>query len=177
MQLPGLGANLGAHKKRLEPMTETRLMSEDFDAEEVRAVARAGAAAQGPLLPILHAVRERFGFIDDRAIPVIADVLNLSRAEVHGVVSFYHDFRRAPAGRHVIKLCRAEACQAMGCERVVADLEKAGLTMNGTTGDGAVTLEAVYCLGNCALSPAALVNGELHGRVDAAAALQLVGRK
>lgn len=167
----------GLKKKRREPMAGTRPMSEEFDAEEVRRLACGLAPAGGPLLPILHAVQERFGFIDKRAIPIIAEVLNLSRAEVHGVVSFYCDFRRAPAGRHVIKLCRAEACQAMGCERVAADLETAGLTMNGTTGDGAVTLETVYCLGNCALSPAALVDGELYGRVDAATALQLVGRK
>ena len=101
------------------------------------------------------------------AIPIVADVLNLSRAEVHGVVSFYHDFRRAPAGRHVLKVCRAEACQSMGCERWSTGWrQRFGIAIGGTTPDGCVTLETVYCLGNCALSPAVMLDGELHGRLD-----------
>ena len=129
----------------------------------------------GPLLPILHALNDRFGYVDERAVPIVADILNLSRAEVHGVVSFYHDFRHEPAGRHVIKVCRAEACQSMGGEGVVAALEQAlGIACGGTTPDGRVTVEAVYCLGNCALSPAALIDGKLYGRVDAKRALGLV---
>ena len=130
----------------------------------------------GPLLPILHALNDRFGCITDEAIVMVADVLNLSRAEVQGVVGFYHDFRRAPAGRHVIKVCRAEACQSMGSENLAARLERAlGISFGGTTADRAVTLETVYCLGNCALSPSALVDGELHGRMDAEKILALVG--
>lgn len=125
------------------------------------------AALEGPLLPILHAVNDRFGYVDERVVPVLADVLNLSRAEVHGVVTFYHDFRHAPAGRHVVKLCRAEACQAMGARQLAAELEAAlGIRFGETTADGRVTLEPVYCLGNCGLSPAAMVDGELHGRID-----------
>lgn len=146
-----------------------------WDAAAVTSIAEELKGRDGPLLPILHAVNERFGFIDERAVPLIADVLNLTRAEVHGVVSFYHDFRRAPAGRHVIKICCAEACQAMGCERVVTDVEEElGIALGGTTPDGRVTLEPVYCLGNCALSPAALVDGKLHGRMDGARLLALV---
>ena len=137
------------------------------EAEHIRAIAQELALLDGPLLPILHAIVDRLGHVDERAIPVVADVLNLSRAEVHGVVSFYHDFRRAPAGRHVLKVCRAEACQSMGCERLVDRLETAlGIAIGGTTPDGRVTLETVYCLGNCALSPAVMLDGELLGRVD-----------
>jgi formate dehydrogenase subunit gamma len=121
----------------------------------------------GALLPILHAMQEAFGYVDDAAIPIIAKELNLSRAEVHGVVTFYHDFRRRPAGRHVLRLCRAESCQAMGSERLAEGLRgRLGIDFGATTPDGGVTLEAVYCLGNCALSPAAIFDGQLHGRLD-----------
>ncbi len=120
----------------------------------------------GALLPILHGLQEAFGYIDDRAVPLIAAALNLSRAEVHGVVTFYHDFRREPPGRHVLKLCRAESCQAMGCESLAEGLSRRlGIRFGETTPDGNVTLEAVYCLGNCALSPAAMLDGKLHGRL------------
>ena len=136
------------------------------DEAAVRAVVAEFAGLEGPLLPILHAITDRMGHIDETAVRVVADALNLGRAEVHGVVSFYHDFRREPAGRHVIKVCRAEACQAMGGRQLVADLESAlGIALGETTPDGRVTLEPVYCLGNCALSPAALVDGELVGRL------------
>lgn len=146
-----------------------------FDEDLVRAAALALKDLDGPLLPILHALQDRFGFIDSRALPIIAEVLNLSRAELQGVVGFYHDFRAAPAGRHVIKICRAEACQAMGCETLVAALEaRFGIKMGETTPDRRVTLETVYCLGNCALSPAALVNGTLRGRLTADRAAALV---
>jgi formate dehydrogenase subunit gamma len=129
------------------------------------------------MLPALHALNEAFGYIDTRAIPLVADVFNLSRAEVTGVVSFYKDFRTEPPGRHVVKICRAEACQAMGCERVVAELEqRLGTAVDTTSRDGAVTVESVYCLGNCALSPAALVDGKLYGRVDADSLCARVGR-
>lgn len=122
---------------------------------------------EGALLPILHDVQADFGHVPQAALPVIAKALNLSRAEVHGVVSFYHDFREAPAGRHVVKLCRAEACKSVGADRV-ADHAKArlGLDWHETSADGAVTLEPVFCLGLCACGPAALVDGRLMGRVD-----------
>lgn len=124
---------------------------------------------EGPLLPILHAVQDAFGHVPMAALPVIADRLNLSRAEVHGVVSFYHDFRSQPHGRHVLKLCRAEACQSMGGD-LVADRARAllGIDWHQTTPDGAVTLEPVFCLGLCACAPAALVDGRVVGRVDQA---------
>ncbi len=131
----------------------------------------------GPLMPILHALNNRFGFVDERALPIIADVLNLTRAEVQGVVSFYHDFRRTPAGRHVVKVCRAEACQAMGAENLIAGLEKSfGVKLGETCKDGRMTLEPVYCLGNCALSPAAQIDGKLYGRLDVAGVAARLGK-
>ncbi|WP_027134888.1 formate dehydrogenase subunit gamma [Geminicoccus roseus] len=139
----------------------------DFDADLVRTIALELKPLEGPLLPILHALVDRFGFVDERAIPVIADVLNLSRADVHGVASFYHDFRHHPAGQHVIKVCRAEACQSMGSDGILESMETAlGIRLGQTTPDGRVTLEPVYCLGLCATAPAALVDGEVHGRLD-----------
>lgn len=122
---------------------------------------------EGPLLPILHGVQEEFGYVPQETLPVIAHALNMSRAEVHGVATFYHDFRRAPAGRHVLKLCQAEACQSMGSEAVAAKVRQAlGIGFHETTADGAVTLEPVYCLGLCACSPSAMLDGEVIGRVD-----------
>jgi len=123
---------------------------------------------EGPLLPMLHAVQAEFGHVPQQALPMIAAALNVSRAEVHGVVSFYHDFRETPAGRHIVKLCRAEACQAMGAD-ALADHAKARLGVNWheTLPNGAVTLEPVYCLGLCACAPAAWVDGHVVGRVDA----------
>lgn len=121
----------------------------------------------GPLLPILHAHQDAFGHIPEAAVPVIAQALNLSRAEVHGVVTFYHDFRREPAGRHVLKLCRAEACQAMGADRLVGHAEqRLGTALGQTSSDGSVTLEPVYCLGLCATAPSAMIDGRLVGRLD-----------
>ncbi|MBX9468482.1 MAG: formate dehydrogenase subunit gamma [Rhizobium sp.] len=122
---------------------------------------------EGPMLPILHKVQEEFGFIPESAKQIIANALNLSRAEVHGVVSFYHDFRAQPAGRHVLKLCRAEACQSMGGEPLADSIKaKLGIDWHETTPDGAVTLEPVYCLGLCAQAPAAMLDGDLHARID-----------
>ncbi|MGV7031905.1 formate dehydrogenase subunit gamma [Methylobacterium symbioticum] len=116
---------------------------------------------EGATLPILHALQEAFGYVDEGAVPLIADALNLSRAEVHGCITFYHDFRREPAGRHTVKLCRAEACQAQGCDALHADILKhLGTEWHGTTADGNCTVEPVYCLGLCANGPAALVDGE-----------------
>lgn len=120
------------------------------------------------LLEILHDLQHEVGCVPEAALPVLAKQLNLSRAEVHGVVTFYHDFRRKPAGRHVIKVCRAEACQSMGANALVAAIEKSlKIKLGQTTSDGAITVEAVYCLGNCALSPAIMVDEKLVGRVDA----------
>lgn len=122
---------------------------------------------EGPLLPILHELQAEFGHVPQEALPVIAEALNLSNAEVHGVVSFYHDFRKEPAGRHVIKLCRAEACQSMGGDAIAARLQALlGIGFHETAKDGSVTLDPVYCLGLCACAPAALVDGEPVGRLD-----------
>ena len=140
-----------------------------FDPVAARDIIAGLKHLPGATLPILHALQDRFGYIDSAAVPLIADALNLSRAEIHGVVSFYHDFREAPAGAHRIQLCRAEACQSMGCRNLERHAEqRLGVAMGGTRGDGRATLDAVYCLGNCALSPAVMIDGELHGRVDAA---------
>ena len=138
-----------------------------WDAEAASALIDDHKHLDGAMLPVLHALQERFGYIDDDAIPLVAEALNVSRAEVFGVITFYHDFRRKPAGRHVLKVCRAEACQSMGCEGLVEHLAaEHGLSMGETSADGRVTVETVYCLGNCALSPAVMMDGELVGRVD-----------
>jgi formate dehydrogenase subunit gamma len=122
---------------------------------------------EGPMLPILHAIQAEFGYVPDEVKPVIASELNLSRAEVHGVVTFYHEFRDHPSGRHVLKLCRAEACQSMGSDRIADRARQMlGIDFHQTTLDGAVTLEPVYCLGLCACAPAAMLDGEVYGRVD-----------
>ena len=122
---------------------------------------------EGATLPILHALQENFGYVDRRAVPMIADALNMSKAEIFGAITFYHDFREAPAGKRVVKLCRAEACQAMGCEDLVHYLEtEQGVKVDSTSPSGHLTVETVYCLGNCALGPAALIDGALVGRVD-----------
>lgn len=137
-----------------------------WDIEVARARIDALASLPGALLPVLHALQDEFGYIDDAAIPLITDALNLSRAEVVGVIHFYHDFRTEPPGRHVLRVCRAEACQSMGSERLVAHIEgRTGTAMGTTDEDGQLTLEDVYCLGNCALSPAVMLDGRLHGRV------------
>jgi formate dehydrogenase subunit gamma len=140
-----------------------------WDEAEARAIIAGFDGVPGALLPILHAVQEHFGCVPEAAKPLIAHALNLSRAEVHGVVSFYHDYRAEPAGRHVLKLCRAEACQSVGGAALHRDvLGKLGLDWGGTTPDGRLTVEAVYCLGLCATAPAALIDGAPVGRLDAA---------
>jgi formate dehydrogenase subunit gamma len=136
-------------------------------AGRTNAVIAALKGLEGPLLPILNGVQAEFGFVPQEALPVIADALNLSRAEVHGVVSFYHDYRREPAGRHVVKLCRAEACQSMDGDALAARLtDLLGIGFHETAADGSVTLEPVYCLGLCACAPAAMVDGQVIGRLD-----------
>jgi formate dehydrogenase subunit gamma len=119
------------------------------------------------MLPILHDLQEQFGYIDERVIPLLADALNVSRAETLGVISFYHDFRRSPVDGRVLKLCRAESCQAMGCEELVSHLEvRHGIKVGAEDERAKLHVESVYCLGNCALSPAALIDGEPIGRLD-----------
>lgn len=140
---------------------------ERWDAALAAEIITAHAGMEGAALPILHALQDEFGCVPKQSEPMIADALNLSRAEIHGVISFYHDFRRAPPGRHVLKLCRAESCQSNGgvelAERLLARL---GLDWGGTTADRSLTVEAVYCLGLCACSPSALLDGEPVARLD-----------
>jgi formate dehydrogenase subunit gamma len=137
--------------------------------ERAKAIIDAQADREGAALPILHALQAAFGYIPDETIPLVASALNLSRAEIFGIVGFYHDFRRRPAGRTVVKLCRAEACQSMGAA-ALADhaLARLGIAWHGTTADGAITLEPVYCLGLCATAPAAMANGAVFGRLTVA---------
>ena len=142
---------------------------ESWSAVRAAEIIAAEAQREGPLLPILHGIVEAFGYVPEPAVPLIAEALNLSRAEVHGVVTFYHDFRREPAGRHVVKLCRAESCQAAGGEALADHLERRlGVRFGETTVDGEVTLEATYCLGLCALSPAAMIDDRIVARLDKA---------
>jgi len=141
----------------------------DTQREAVLRIVAAHKSRPGPLIEILHGVQATLGYVPPGAVPVIAAELNLSRAEVHGVVTFYHFFRDHPVGRHVVRLCRAESCQSMGggalSEHAKARL---GIDFHETTADGAFTLEPVYCLGNCACSPAMMIDGDLFGRVTAA---------
>jgi formate dehydrogenase subunit gamma len=133
---------------------------------EIRALAEARAAEAGALLPILHAVQDRFGYVPEMAVPIVAKVLNLSRAEVHGVVTFYHFFRTTPPGKRTLYVCRAEACQSMGSRAVERHARaKLGVDYHETTADGRFSLEPVYCLGNCACSPAVMLDETVYGRV------------
>lgn len=134
----------------------------------VRTVVADHRDQRGALLPVLHALQAELGCVPKEAIPVLADEFNLSRADVHGVVTFYHDFRREPAGRTTVRICRAEACQALGSDALVGYAREAGLALGETTPDGSVTVEQVFCLGNCALGPAVEANGRLYGRVGTA---------
>ncbi|MCB1484064.1 MAG: formate dehydrogenase subunit gamma [Hyphomicrobiaceae bacterium] len=145
---------------------------------EARAVAICAQHGNRPdeLLEILHALQHELGHVPETTLPIIANALNLSRAEVYGVLSFYHDFHRHPVGKHVIKICRAEACQSMGTEALCAHAErKLSTKIGNTTSDGKFTIEAVYCLGNCALSPAVMVGEDLYGKVDAKRFDEIVG--
>ena len=143
--------------------------------EDIAEIVASQLHLEGPLLPIFHALQESYGCVPQSALQVIADALNITRAEVHGVMSFYHDFREVPAGRHVVKICRAEACQAVGADALAArTLEKLGTEWHGTTANGAVTIEPVYCLGLCACGPAAMVDDKVVGRVDDAKMAKLL---
>ena len=137
-----------------------------FDARAIDEIVASLANKPGALMPVLHAVNDRFGYIPPDAVPAIARALNLSRAEVHGVISFYHDFRTKPSGRKVIRVCRAESCQAMGAVALAEHIQaRLGIKFGQTSANGDFTLEPVYCLGNCACSPAIVVGDDLHGRV------------
>lgn len=147
-----------------------------WDDDGARQIVGGLVHLEGATLPILHALQDEFGYVDPKAVPLIADALNLSRAEVHGAISFYHDFKTSPSAGRVVKLCRAEACQALGCETLVAQLERDhGIRVDGPSVTDEVAVETVYCLGNCALGPSALVDGALIGRVDAQRLAELCG--
>jgi formate dehydrogenase subunit gamma len=138
-----------------------------FDADLARTLIDRKRAMRGAMLPILHDLQDEFGYIDERAVPLIAEALNISKAETLGVISFYHDFRRSPADGRVLKLCRAESCQAMGCEELVAHLaDRHGIKADDEDEHAGLHVESVYCLGNCALSPSALLDGAPIGRLD-----------
>ena len=139
-----------------------------WNEREAADILRRHDGREGPLLPILHDFQATFGCIPAPAVPFIAEALNLTRAAVHGVVTFYHDFREKPAGRHVLKICRAEACQSMNGEAVARQvLDRFGLDWGGTTPDGRLTIEAIYCLGLCSCGPSAMLDGQPIGRVGA----------
>jgi formate dehydrogenase subunit gamma len=138
----------------------------DWDPELAQKQIEELGAVPGALLPILHSLQEEFGYIDEAAVPMIARTLNVSQAEVHGTISFYHDFRRQRAGSHVLKVCRAEACQSMGCEKIIGHIEnRLGVKLGETTPDGAITVEPIFCLGLCAMSPSLMLDGVPFARV------------
>lgn len=143
------------------------MTKETLSRARLAALIDAHRALPGATLPILHAIQDACGYVPDEALPMIAAALNLSRAEVQGVVSFYHHFRRTPPGRHVMQVCRAESCLAMGASALEAHVKATlGVDFHQTTADGAVTLEPVYCLGNCACSPAMRVDDDILGRMN-----------
>ncbi|WP_304361483.1 formate dehydrogenase subunit gamma [Collimonas fungivorans] len=137
------------------------------DLDQVKSIIQKYQAMPGAMLPVLHAIQDALGYVPSSAVPLIAEQLNLSRAEVHGVISFYHHFRQQPAGRHIVQLCRAEACQAVGADALAAHAKAAlGCDFHGTSSDGQFTLEPVYCLGQCACGPSMLIDDDLHARVS-----------
>lgn len=141
--------------------------SASWNRDRAQAIIDTHRTLDGPALPILHALQAEFGFIPDEAVLMVAQALNLSRAEVHGIVTFYHDFRHEKPGHHVLKLCRAEACQARGADALAARAKaRLHLDWGETAPNGAVTLEPVFCLGLCATAPAAMLHGRLAGRLD-----------
>ena len=158
-------------------------MTRPWDPDVAMARITAHEHMQGALLPMLHALQEEFGYIDDACVPLLADTLNISKAEVVGVIHFYHDFRHSPPGKHILRICRAEACQSMGCESLVKhignrlDIEIGAGSAEGafTSLDGSFSIENVFCLGNCALSPALMIDGRLYGRVSTDRVDQLLG--
>jgi formate dehydrogenase subunit gamma len=147
-------------------MTKIISINEAGHQEEAFAIVSSMKQMQGPLLPILHAIQEKFGFIPSETVRIIAEELNLSRAEVHGVISYYHHFRDTAPGKNVIQVCQAESCQAMGAQALTEHIEKqVGCKLHEATVNGKVTLEPVYCLGLCAQSPAIMINEQLHAKL------------
>lgn len=137
-----------------------------WDRDAVRDIVAEWQDKPGALLPILHGIQDALGYVPPDSVPLVAEALNLSRAEVHGVISFYHYFRDTPPGKHTIYLCRAESCQSMGSETLEAHAkQKLGIDYHETTADQAFSLEPVYCLGNCACSPSIMIDKDVHGRV------------
>src|ERR1700693_2894872 len=144
----------------------TMANAHNWDRATVEAIATSLKDKPGALIVILRRVQDTLGWVPAEAVPVIAKILNLSRAEVHGVVTFYHDFRHQPPGKNVVKVCRAESCQAMGAVALAEHIkQRVGCDFGHTSSDGAFTVDAIYCFGNCACSPAVMVNGKLLGRV------------
>ncbi|MFF0266789.1 NAD(P)H-dependent oxidoreductase subunit E [Kribbella sp. NPDC004536] len=157
-------------------MTSEVAVAAPVRAQRVREIATELGGLRGALIPILHAVQEELGYVDQPDVAVIADVLNLAVAEVHGVVTFYKDFRRTPPGRTTVAICQAEACRAVGAVPLAEHAQQSiGCSFGETSVDGRVTLEAIYCFGNCALGPAVQVAGKLHGRVTPARLDALLG--
>jgi formate dehydrogenase subunit gamma len=146
-----------------------------WSSARAQEIIEANLSLDGPTLPILHALQQEFGFVPDEAVPLIAEALNQTRAEIHGIVTFYHDFHRSPPGQHVFRLCRAEACQSLGAEDLAERArDRLGIGWGETTRDGAVTLEPVFCLGLCACAPAAMLDGRVIGRLDPARLAALI---
>lgn len=147
----------------------------DSDLKKIESHIFAHQGVPGALMPLLHAVQDDIGYVPEEIYPQISQALALSVAEVHGFVTFYHHFRTHPVGKHVLQVCRAESCQAMGSEKMESEIKaKLGIDYHQTTMDGEVTLLPVYCLGNCACSPAVMMDDEVYGRVDAQAVADLV---
>jgi len=144
-------------------------MRDTTPAGQVGAILAARPAGQDQLLPVLHAIQDALGFVPPETVPQIALSFNLSRAEVHGVLTFYHHFRSTPPARHVVQLCRAESCQSMGADALLSHAERAlGCSLHGHSANGNFALEPVYCLGQCATSPAMMIDGAVHARVSPA---------
>ena len=151
--------------------------SNGWDKSVIARIAQELKDQPGALLLILRRIQDEVGWVPEESVPILADALNLSRAEVHGVVSFYHDFREAPAGRHVLKLCRAEACQSMGADALAEQArQRLNVDWHETTRDEQVTLEPVFCLGLCACAPAAMLDGQVFGALDEARLSSLIDR-
>lgn len=142
--------------------------SGDWDGEQTRRIVAGLKDRPGALLPVLHAIQDAFGYVPRDAVPIIAEEMNLSRADVHGVISFYHFFRDTPPGRHTVWVCRAEACQSMGSDALAEHVvQRTGTDFHGTSADGRYSLEPVYCLGNCSCAPSVMIGQQVHGRLDA----------
>lgn len=145
------------------------------DLEKIDAHILAHQSVPGGLMPLLHAIQDDIGYVPEGVYPQISKALALSVAEVHGFVTFYHHFRTHPVGKHILQVCRAESCQAMGSEKLEAEIKmRLGVDYHETTADGEITLLPVYCLGNCACSPAVMMDEEVYGRVDAQQITELV---